>query len=131
MIMEYQSNQLIFKTKLVKACNKRKGKMLQNCYICLALLLLVECLTCAIIQIKLNETLGEVILEGTKLYVESVPILAFVSCLLDGIVVYYEFFGGLIGAVKCSIANRLIRLTGRYFSYIFKISNHYFHSIYQ
>ena len=87
--------------------------MLQNCYICLALLLLVECLTCAIIQIKLNETLGEVILEGTKLYVESVPILAFVSCLLDGIVVCYEFFGGLIGALKCSIANRLIRLTGR------------------
>ena len=87
--------------------------MLQNCYISLALLLLVECLTCAIIQIKLNETLGEVILEGTKLYVESVPILAFVSCLLDGIVVCYEFFGGLIGALKCSIANRLIRLTGR------------------
>ena len=87
--------------------------MLQNCYISLALLLLVECLTCAIIQIKLNETLGAVILEGPKLYVESVPILAFVSCLLDGIVVCYEFFGGLIGALKCSIANRLIRLTGR------------------
>ena len=97
--------------------------MLQNCYISLALLLLVECLTCAIIQFKLNESLGEVILEGTKLYVESVPMLAFVSCLLDGIVVYYEFFGGLIGAVKCSIANRLIRLTGRYFSCIYRISS--------
>ena len=89
-------------------------------YISLTLLLLVECLTCAIIKINLEIKLAKVRLEGTKHYVESLPLLVFVSIVFDFVPIYYEFFGGRIGVIRCTIVNRLVRLAGIVFHTVFQ-----------